>query len=78
MKKLFILSLFVTCTLSSVGAQEISAVSPADSAKVSGDTLKMPADMVKTSADTQKVPADKVKISKNFIKFNITSAIIKN
>jgi hypothetical protein len=85
MKKLFILSLFVTCTLSSAGAQEISAVSPADSAKVSGDTLKMPADTlkmpadtVKTTADTQKVPADKVKISKNFIKFNITSAIIKN
>jgi hypothetical protein len=50
MKKLFILSLAITCVLLSVVAPEVRA----------------------------ETPADTVKISKNFIKFNITSALLKN
>jgi hypothetical protein len=77
MKKSLLLSLLITWTLN-LCAQEITVIAPADSVKTSADTLKIPADTVKTSADTLKVSADKVKISKNFIKFNITSALIKN
>jgi hypothetical protein len=50
MKKLLIIFLFITCSLSAVFVQEVKAV----------------------------VPGDTVKISKNFIKFNISSALIKN
>ena len=71
MKKLLIFSLFITCTISAVSAQEVPVVTTTDSVKIPADTLKI-------SADTVKVTADAVKISKNFIKFNITSALIKN
>ena len=53
MKKLLILSLFITFTLSAVSAQEIPVVAPADSVKIPADTLKIPADTVKIS-DTLK------------------------
>ena len=78
MKKLLIFSLFITCTISSVTSQDAPVVSPIDSVKIPTDTLKIPADTVKTSDDSLKVSVDNVKISKNFIKFNITSALIKN
>ena len=78
MKKLIIFFLFITSILSAVNAQEVPVVATADSLKISADTLKISADTVKISADTVKVSADGVKISKNFIKFNITSALIKN
>ena len=78
MKNLLIVFLFITCTLSAISAQEIPVVAPADSAKISTDTLKISADTVKTSVDTLKISPEKAKISKNFIKFNITSALIKN
>ena len=82
MKKLLILSLFITCTLIVISAQEIT---PADSVRISSDTTKVTADTLKISADTVIVSAEKVKVSgdavkirKNFIKFNLTSALLKN
>jgi hypothetical protein len=64
MKKVLILSLFITCMLTLVNAQEVPVVVTSES--------------VKTSADTSKVAAVGAKRAKNFIKFNITSALIKN
>ena len=64
MKKLLILSLFISFTLYVVSAQEVPVVPPSD-------TLSAKEVQVNT-------PANSVKISKNFIKFNITSALIKN
>jgi hypothetical protein len=78
MKKLLVISLFITMTLPAVRAQEIPIVVPADSVKISADTLKISSDTLKISTDTLKAPSEKRKISKNFIKFNITSALIKN
>ena len=57
MRKLIIITLFFTITLSAVIAQEETVTAPADTAKISSDT---------------------VNITKNLIKFNITSILIKN
>jgi|WetSurMetagenome_2_1015567.scaffolds.fasta_scaffold231199_2 hypothetical protein len=71
MKKLLILSLFITCKLFAVSAQAVTSIAPADS-------VKIPVDSLKISTDPVKVSVNAVKISKNFIKSNITSALIKN
>jgi hypothetical protein len=78
MKKLFILSLFISCTLTFVSAQEVPSVAPSDTLKISADTVKISTDTLNISTDTGKVSADEVRIAKNFIKFNITSALLKN
>jgi hypothetical protein len=64
MKKVFILSLFIICTLTLINAQEVPVAVTSDSAKI--------------SADTRKVASVEARRAKNFIKFNIPSALIKN
>lgn len=57
MKKLVIFSLFITCTLLVIRAQE---------------------NIVIVTADSVNNPAKPAKISKNFVKFNLTTAILKS
>jgi hypothetical protein len=78
MKKVFILSLFLTFTLTFVNAQEVPIVVTSDSVKISTDTLNISSDTVKIPVDTRNVSTEEVRIAKNFVKFNITSALIKN
>ena len=92
MKKLLILSLFITCTLSAINAQDVPAVAPTDTVSAQEVPAIAPADTLSAQeapaiaqADTVSAqeapvvaPANTLKISKNFIKFNITSALIKN
>ena len=69
MKKLFILSLFLACTLSVLNSQEI----PADSLKITADTVQTTPDAVLVPDDMEKYKPETSDISKNFIKFNLTS-----
>jgi hypothetical protein len=78
MKNLIIFSLFIICTLSAVSAQENPVVNPSDSSRISADTSKISANAERNSVDTLKISPVKAKVSKNIIKFNITSALIKN
>src|SRR5659263_220416 len=70
MKKLFILSLFVTCMLTIVNAQEIP-MATSDSSKITTDT-----EMISSETGNDYTVSDKP--SKNFIKFNLTSLALKN
>jgi hypothetical protein len=78
MIKLLIPFLLFACTLTAVIAQEVPVVAPADSIKIPSDTLKISADTLKVTTDASKISGDAIRISRNFIKFNITSALIKN
>ena len=70
MKKLLILSVFLTCTLSVLKAQE-TPTGTLDSQKFTADTQM-------TSVETQNDYTINDKPSKNFVKFNLTSLALKN
>lgn len=70
MKKLFILSLFVTCMLTIVNAQEIP-MATSDSPKITTDT-----EMISSETGNDYTVSDKP--SKNLIKVNLTSLAILN
>jgi hypothetical protein len=74
MKKLFILSLFLTCTLSVLNSQEI----PADSLNITAETVQPTPDAALVPDDMEKYKPETSDISKNFIKFNLTSLAILN
>ncbi len=74
MKRLFILSLFLTCTLSVLNSQEI----PADSLKTTDETVQTPPDAVLAADDMEKYKSGTDDISKNFVKFNLTSLAVMN
>jgi len=73
MKKLFILSLFLACTLSVLKSQEV----PADSLKATDETVQTTPDAVPV-ADMEKYESETDDISKNFIKLNLTSLAVLN
>jgi hypothetical protein len=74
MKRLLILSLFLTYTLSVLNSQEI----PADSLKTTDETVQTPPDAVLAADDMEKYKSGTDDISKNFIKFNLTSLAVMN
>jgi hypothetical protein len=74
MKRLLILSLFLTCTLSVLNSQEI----PADSLKTTDETVQTPPDAVLAADDMEKYKSETDDISKNFVKFNLTSLAVMN
>ena len=74
MKKLFILSLFLTCTLSVLNSQEL----PADSLKITADTVQTTPVAALVADDMGKYQSETSNISKNFIKLNLTSLAIMN
>lgn len=73
MKKLFILSLFLACTLSVLNSQEV----PADSLKATDETVQPIPDAV-PAADMEKYESETDDISKNFVKLNLTSLAVLN
>jgi hypothetical protein len=74
MKKLLILSLFLACALSVLNSQEI----PADSLKITVDTVQTTPDAALVGDDMEKYQPETADISKNFIKLNLTSLAIMN
>jgi hypothetical protein len=74
MKRLLILSLFLTYTLSVLNSQEI----PADSLKTTDETVQTPPDAVLAADDMEKYKSETDDISKNFVKFNLTSLAVMN
>jgi hypothetical protein len=78
MKKLLVLFLFICLTIPVVNSQENKAVNSADSLKVVKDSSAVVAETKQVSEKPQEAPAGPARVSKNFIKFNITAAFLKN
>jgi hypothetical protein len=74
MKKLFILSLFLACTLSVLNSQEI----PTDSLKITAETVQPTPDAAIVADDMEKYQPETSDISKNFVKLNLTSMAVMN
>jgi hypothetical protein len=78
MKKLIILSLLIACLLNTLRSQDVPVATPSDTVSVQEPPVVAPPDTVTAKAVRADTPSDTVKNFYNLIKFNITSALLKN
>lgn len=78
MKKSLLPFIFIACTLTAVKAQDVPVPSPADSIKTQDVLPVVPSDTLIAQEAGLSASSDASGIRKNLIKFNITSALIKN